>query len=98
MPLALLYDKLLLLVAIGWLLREAHAHGFLPWEKLVLLLTWPASLVTWVIGTGLHVPLGPVITGAVLILCVRRVWLALSAQPRQAASAPVDTRAFGATS
>jgi hypothetical protein len=73
-PLALLYDKLLLLVAIGWLLREASANGFLPWEKLVLLLTWPVSLVTWVIGAGLHVPLGPAISGAVLILCIRRAW------------------------
>ena len=95
-PLALLYDKLLLLVAIGWLLREAHANGFLPWEKLVLLLTWPASLVTWVIGTGLHVPLGPVITGAVLVLCVRRVWLALSARPQQAAPTAARAQVAGA--
>ncbi len=84
-PLALLYDKLLLLVAIGWLVREASAHGFLPWEKLVLLLVWPTSLVTWVVGTGLHLPLGPVISGAVLVLCIRRVWLALSARPQHAA-------------
>jgi alpha-1,2-mannosyltransferase len=97
-PLALMYDKLLLLVAIGWLLREARSHGFLPWEKLVLLLTWPASLVTWVLGTGLHVPLGPAITAAVLILCVRRVWLAQSARPAQAApSRSEDAQVVGAT-
>jgi hypothetical protein len=96
-PLALLYDKLLLLVAIGWLLREAHANGFLPWEKLVLLLTWPASLVTWMVGAGLHVPLGPAISGAVLLLCVRRVWLALSARPAPAAPTQGEAQVFGAT-
>ena len=96
-PLALLYDKLLLLVAIGWLLREARAHGFLPWEKLVLLLTWPASLVTWVVGAGLHLPLGPAITGAVLILCVRRVWRALSARPELAARRQAEAQVAGAT-
>lgn len=35
-PLALICDKLLVLVAIGWLLREARQKGFLPWEKLTL--------------------------------------------------------------
>jgi hypothetical protein len=84
-------------VAIGWLLREAHAHGFLPWEKLVLLLTWPASLVTWVVGTGGHIPLGPVITGAVLILCLRRVWVALSARPQPTVPARVEAQVAGAT-
>jgi hypothetical protein len=34
-PLALLYDKLLLLVAIAWLMRDARRRGFLPWEKTV---------------------------------------------------------------
>ena len=46
-PLALLYDKLLVLVAIGWLVREARQHGFLPWEKLTLLAIYPVSLLTW---------------------------------------------------
>jgi hypothetical protein len=96
-PLALLYDKLLLLVAIGWLLREARAHGYLPWEKLVLALCYPASLVTWIIGSGLHVPLGPMISFAVLALCVRRVWRATPARQVQAAPDPAAIQAFGAT-
>jgi hypothetical protein len=95
-PLALLYDKLLLLVAIGWLLREARATGFLPWEKLVLLLTWPASLITWVVGAGLHLPLGPAITAAVLLLCVRRTWLALAARPPLAAPSTGQGQVVGA--
>jgi hypothetical protein len=77
-PLCLLYDKLLVLVAIGWLLREARERGFLPWEKLVLLAVYPVSLLTWVVGTAFHLPLGPMITCAVLVLCLRRVWLSLA--------------------
>jgi hypothetical protein len=87
-PLALLYDKLILLVAIGWLLREARVHGFLPWEKLVLLLIYPVSLLTLVVGTVWHIPLGPLTSCAVLILSLRRVWRVLPAWREQAAPAP----------
>ena len=37
-PLALLYDRLLLLVASAWLIRESREQGFLPWEKTALTL------------------------------------------------------------
>lgn len=76
-PLALLYDKLLVLVAVGWLLREARERGFLPWEKLALAAIYPAALLTWSVGEGLHLPLGPMISCTVLVLCLRRVWLGL---------------------
>ncbi len=74
-PLALLYDKLLLVVAIGWLLREAREQAFLKWEKLVLIGVYPASLLAWPIGQAFHLPLGPFIACFVLLLCLRRVWL-----------------------
>ena len=80
-PLALLYDKLLVLVAIGWLLREARQHGFLPWEKLVLLGVYPLALLTFTAGQAYHLPLGPMTTCAVLVLCLRRVWLSRPAPP-----------------
>jgi len=82
---ALLYDKLLALVAMGWLLREARSGGFLPWEKTVLLATYPLALVTWSVGTAWHVPLGPWISFAVLVLCLRRVWRVLSVRKDAAA-------------
>ncbi|MDR3537046.1 MAG: glycosyltransferase family 87 protein [Acetobacteraceae bacterium] len=75
-PLALLYDKLLVLLAIAWLVREARRTGFQSWEKLVLLLTWPVSLLTWPVGSNWHVPLGPLVSFAVLLMCLRRVWRA----------------------
>jgi alpha-1,2-mannosyltransferase len=72
-PLALLYDKLLLLVAIGWLVRDARRDGFLPWEKTVLLGVWLGSLAEYAVGSAWHVPLGPLISCAVLLLALRRI-------------------------
>jgi len=96
-PLALLYDKLILLVAICWLVREAEEQGYLSWEKLVLLAVWPVSVVTWPIGDGYHVPLGPFVTIALLVLCVRRAWLARTAQPSEAAPHRAMAQTAGAT-
>jgi alpha-1,2-mannosyltransferase len=96
-PLALLYDKLLILVAIGWLLREAREGGFLPWEKLVLLAVYPLSLLTWTVGQAFHPPLGPMTTCTVLLLCLRRVWLSLSAGERPGSPQVACVLALGAS-
>jgi hypothetical protein len=94
-PLALIYDNLLILVAIGWLLREARQTGFRPWEKLVLLSIYPLALLTWTVGHAFELPIGPITTCAVLVLCLRRAWPNRSAP---AASAPADYPApLGAT-
>ena len=71
-PLALLYDRLLLLVAIGWLVREGREDGFLPWEKTVLLGVYVGTLVEYAVGSNWHVPLGPFISLAVLLMALRR--------------------------
>ena len=72
-PMALLYDQLLLLVAIGWLVREGRARGFLPWEKTMLAAVWPVSLAMWVVGSAWGVPVGPVLSALVLGLSLRRM-------------------------
>ncbi len=72
-PLALLYDRLLLLVAMCWLVREARRDGFPPWEKTALLVTYLAVLCEYAIGSEWQVPLGPVISLAILTLTLRRV-------------------------
>ena len=71
-PLALVYDQLVALLAIGWLLREARESGFLAWEKLVLLTVYPLSLLGVFAGIARHWPLGPLVSVVVLALCVRR--------------------------
>lgn len=81
-PLALLYDKLLALVAIAWLVREARQSGFHPWEKLLLLATYPLSLLTWAVGTTWHVPLGPLVSCALVLMCLQRLIRTLQARPQ----------------
>jgi alpha-1,2-mannosyltransferase len=73
-PLALIYDQLVALLAIGWLLREAREAGFLAWEKLVLLTVYPLSLLTVLAGMAQHWPFGPLVSLVVLALCIRRIW------------------------
>jgi alpha-1,2-mannosyltransferase len=85
-PMALLYDKLLLLVAVCWLVRDGRQNGFLSWEKSVLLAAYPASIVTYVVGSLWHVPLGPVISFAVLLLSLRRIERASAMPARDAVS------------
>jgi hypothetical protein len=92
-PLALVYDKLLLLVAIGWLVRDAGRSGFLAWEKTALLGIYLCSIAEYVIGSVWHLPVGPVISAAVLLLTVRRVGHAGTFRPRAAAVAPPANRA-----
>ena len=87
-PLALVYDQMLWLVAMAWLVRAGRRDGFLPWEKLVLASCYPAILLTWLIGTSLHLPLGPVVSAAVLLLVLHRV-------RRQSAGAAPRTRRIG---
>jgi hypothetical protein len=72
-PLALLYDKLQLLVAIGWLVRDARRGGFRPWEKTTLLAVYLVSIGEYAIGSAWRLPLGPLTTTAVLLLASRRI-------------------------
>jgi len=78
-PLALVYDQMLLLLAAAWLVREARETGMRSWEGFVFVLIYPVSLVTLTVGQSYHLPLGPLTTCAVLTLCLRRAW---SPQPR----------------
>jgi hypothetical protein len=72
-PLALVYDLLLAMVCIAWLVRSAQVSGFLPWERLVLSALYVIPLVSLGIGLVWRVPLGPVASAAVLALCFCRV-------------------------
>jgi hypothetical protein len=90
-PLALVYDQLLLLLAGAWLIREARQSWLRSWEGLILVLVYPVSLVTLTIGQSYHIPLGPLTTCAVLVLCLRRAWLS------QPGLAPPYAAPLGAT-
>jgi hypothetical protein len=82
-PLALLYDQLLLLVAAGWLVRERRRDGFAPWEKIVLAGVWLFSLAEFAIGSGWRVPVAPLISLAVLLLASRQARRPAVARPER---------------
>jgi alpha-1,2-mannosyltransferase len=84
-PVTLVYDHMLLLLAMLWLVREAKDTGFHPWERLGLAGIYAMALVTWLVGTLWHLPLGPIAPSVLLLLCVRRLWRAPAVtQPRVA--------------
>jgi hypothetical protein len=69
---ALVYDLMLLTVAIGWLVRVGRSTGFLPWEKLALLFCFLVPLVSRHLGQATHIPLAPLAPAALLALCLMR--------------------------
>jgi alpha-1,2-mannosyltransferase len=71
-PLALIYDLMLLTVAIGWLVRVGRNTGFLPWEKLVLFFCFLVPLVSRHLGQATHIPIAPLAPAALLALCLVR--------------------------
>jgi alpha-1,2-mannosyltransferase len=89
-PLALVYDQLLLLVAAGWLVRDRRRNGFAPWEKTVLAAVWLISLAEFVIGSRWRVPVAPLISLAVLLLTFRQA--ERPAVTRSALPAPSENR------
>ncbi len=71
-PLALVYDLMLLTVAICWLARAGRDNGFLPMEKLALFFCFLVPLLSRHLGQLAHVPIGPLAPAALLILCMAR--------------------------
>ena len=56
-PVILLYDLMLIVVAVAWLVRAGRETGFLPWEKAAVLAAFAAALATRSAGLTVHVPL-----------------------------------------
>jgi Glycosyltransferase family 87 len=71
-PIALMYDLMILMVAIAWLVRIGRKSGFLKWEKLILCFCFVVPLVSPLLGEKIHVPLGPLAPAAILALCLKR--------------------------
>ena len=84
-PVALIYDQMLLLLAVVWFTGGTRRSGFLPWERLALATIYLLALLTWPVGTVWHLPLGPIPPSILLILCVRRLWRSLELRTRRTA-------------
>ena len=76
-PFLLDYDLVWLALPLAWVIAAAQRTGFLPWERLVLLLAYSLPLVSREIATYLHVPIAPLIVAALLWVAVRRSMAAM---------------------
>lgn len=71
-PLALIYDLLLLAVCLAWLVRLAKQEGYLPWEKSLYLTVYAIGLAALPVGQTLGLPLGVIAPLLIMGICVRR--------------------------
>jgi Glycosyltransferase family 87 len=65
-PYLLFYDLCILTVAAAFLVRDGLSRGFLPGERTVLLVCWPALFLV-------KMPIGAVVCSAIAVLCIRRI-------------------------
>jgi hypothetical protein len=72
-PLALIYDDMLAVLAIAWLVRAGRAVGFLRWEKAILAAIFIAPLFSRNLGTATHIPLAMFATAALVGVIVIRI-------------------------
>jgi len=87
------YDMVVLIFAAGWLLKQAPAGRFLPWERIALaiLLVLPVAALPLAKWAGMQI--GPIVLWAMLILLTRR---ALALHPRFEGLAPPSNTAASA--
>jgi hypothetical protein len=71
-PGSLDYDLVILALPMAWLFKQAVERGFLPWEKLVLLLAYVVPLVSRAVAGAIAVPLGPPVLLALFVVVQRR--------------------------
>lgn len=77
-PFLLDYDLVLLAVPLAWAAREGARTGFLPWEKLVLMIGFLLPLLSRLFATGLGIPPAPLALLAVFGVVIRRAYLVSS--------------------
>jgi hypothetical protein len=87
-PLALVYDLLLLMVAMAWLVRASRPDGFRMWEKLALFFCYVVALVGRDLGHYLHLPLFPLGPAAILALASSRSLHQTKMEPGRRAPPP----------
>jgi alpha-1,2-mannosyltransferase len=71
-PVALVYDMMVLTIAIAWLAHAGRRTGFQPGEKIVLAAVYLVPLLSRGIGTALHIGIGPLAAIALLTLSLVR--------------------------
>jgi alpha-1,2-mannosyltransferase len=92
-PLALVYDLVLLTVAMAWLVRAGREDGFRIWEKSALFFCYLVPLVGRDLGHHFHVPVFPLAPAAILVLAVARAHRPSSYRPARGLRYNIQDRA-----
>lgn len=71
-PYLLDYDLLMLALPMAWLLSRAWVSGWLPYEKMVLMMSFLMPLLARPVATFLGIPIAPFIVTALLVVIWRR--------------------------
>ncbi len=82
-PFLLVYDLVLLAVPLLWLWRAARDTGFLPWEKMILMVAFVMPLVAVEAAFWLHLPLAQLSLLAVFVSVARHKGSSLSLIPTE---------------
>jgi alpha-1,2-mannosyltransferase len=75
LPVILLYDQMITLVALAWLAREVRVSGPLPWEKLVLAAAYLLPLLGFPLSLLWSIPVAPLAAPMLLALCAVHTWV-----------------------
>lgn len=71
-PYVLQYDLVLLALPIAWVAMDGLEHGFMPYDKLVLLLTWFMPRYSYSLSKVAGIPIVPIATIALMTIILRR--------------------------
>jgi hypothetical protein len=75
MPFGFVYDLALMALPLAWIGWEGHTQGWLPGEKLLLIIGWAFPFFLTQVTGALSLPLAPLVLTSLLILTIRRARL-----------------------
>jgi hypothetical protein len=92
-PYLLKYDLVLLALPTAWLAMECLEKGFLPFEKVVLVLSWILPRIAVPVATTAKIPIGPIVIIVLMTAILRRLRHreAVDYQVQSLHLAPVET-------
>jgi len=89
-PYIIYYDLVVLALPISWLALEGRRSGFLPFEKLLLVVAWVLPLMCEPIARSTSVPLTPLVCILLLAFIARRAKTAALERDHSISRSPAD--------
>jgi arabinofuranan 3-O-arabinosyltransferase len=71
-PYACAYDTIVLIFAAAWIANEGSRSGFLPWEKITVLILLTLPVLSLIPAKLLHLQIAPILLWLCLAVVMRR--------------------------